>query len=268
MPSGASESSSYTISSLAGVAGVTALALLGARIAYKVYKDVASEEGPNFSDIHRVTKDQLAGLLDEILENQKFLQKMMVDLQKEILEKNLSFQQVMEKVEEKYSPSPLEKHNLSVQKFSQLLSGHNSDPMIRKKIMKLTSSQNPFGGGGGGAGTAPDASHIEKLAEKHSIETVIDIHRYMLQGLKDTMADLKISKKTSPRLATIAAQAFVGKLVQFQYGLSCEELELLAAHFHAGLSQDNRFFEIGCELRQSLSKLTEMCSDADMAATA
>ena len=71
----------------------------------------------------------------------------------------------------------------------------------------------------------------------------------------------QIKKLTSARLATIATQAYVGKLVQVQYGIASNELEALAAHFSRVLSQDERFLEIGAELRHTLGKLTELCSE-------
>lgn len=76
-----------------------------------------------------------------------------------------------------------------MQKFSQLLAGHNSDSVIRKKILKLTSGSSgggPLGGGGKKVGD------IKGLVDEHSVESVIDIHSYMLAKLKETMATVQV----------------------------------------------------------------------------
>lgn len=238
--------------------GGAALAALGVAAYYKFCK---TGSGVDYTDIHSVSRDELAALLDEIVQNQEEMKTLMATLQSEIIEKDLSFLDVCEMVETRSSKSPLEKYGLSVQNFSSLLAGHNSDPVIRKKIMRLTSSGvDPMG-----KSTAGEVN-IDNLVPKHSVESIIDIHSYMLQRLKDTIQNLNIRKKTNPRLATVAAQAYVGKLVQIQYGLSCEQLEGLACHFHSGLSQDERFFEIGTELRQALTKLTDMCTEGSATA--
>lgn len=245
-----------------------AVAALGVAVYYKLKNDKLID-GISLSsfgcglgkggsmNIKNMTRKQLSLLLDEIIDNQKKMREMLKILQAEIVEKDLSFNEVCEQVEQRSMPSPLERYGLTVQMFSSVLSEHNGDANIREKIVQLTS---------GGVDNANQADNnkesrsVESLASKYSVETVIEVHAYMLERLKETLKNLEVKKKMHPRIATVAAQSYVGKLIQFQYGFSSEDLETLTEYYRPQLTDDERFFEMGVELRQALSKLTEMCT--------
>merc|ERR1712194_228997 len=247
----------------------TAVALGGAAVATlaaAVYFKYGSKKVRSFEDIHAVTRDELSKLLDEILAHSQDMQKLMKELHEEILQENLSFEKVCARVNAKAVPSPLEKHGLSVNRFSQLLSGHNGDAEIREKILQLT--------------TVPQQSDIlnnstasenkgadSGLLEKYSVSDVVRVHEFMLNNLRDIVKSVETQSGstlcTNPRLVTLAAQAFVGKLVQQEFGVTSEQLENLTTSYHTQLYNDERFADIGSELRHVLRRLTELCQSSN-----
>lgn len=90
-----SDSSKSHLSLALGGAAVAALSIAAY---YKFVKQPGSFSKATFEDIHNVTSDQLAALLDELVENQEIMKNLMADLQKEIVAKDLGFFEVCEKV--------------------------------------------------------------------------------------------------------------------------------------------------------------------------
>lgn len=235
--------------------GGAAVAALGIALYYKFRNETI-----NSINIQNMSRKQLGTLLDEIIDNQTKMREMLKVLQGDIVKHDLSFNEVCEQVEEKIIPSPLEKYGLSVSMFSQVLAEHNGDAGIREKIVQLTSSSADPSATSLEA-IAKKKQHVEQLAEKFSVETVIEVHGYMLERLKETLKNLQVDKKMQPRIATVAAQAYVGKLIQFQYGFSSEDLEAITEYYRPELADDERFFEMGVELKQTLNQLTELCTE-------
>jgi len=270
-------SSDSSVKPVSVALGIAAAAALGVA-AYARWKKSTNEsqsaghKSGKYPTSGPITKKQLSQLLDEILTNQQQMNAQMDKLQQEIIQSDWTFAQACAKVQEAPVPSTLEEHQISVKDFGKMLNAHNSDPEIRAKIGQLTSGSVSGGGGssvcaGGENASGGAVKPIELLVAEFSMERVIDVHSFMLASLKNLMEgldseDSKYCFQMDSRLATIAAQAYVGKLVYQNFGLSCEQLEALAKHYHAGLTEDDRFHGIGSELRYWLNGLAAKCSKA------
>merc|ERR1712194_187526 len=103
------------------------------------------------------------------------------------------------------------------------------------------------------------------LLDKYSVADVVKVHEFMLNNLREIVKSVETQSGSSsslcsnPRLVTLAAQAFVGKLVHQEFSISSEQLESLTTSYHAQLYNDESFADIGSELRHVLRRLTELC---------
>jgi len=233
--------------------GVSAAALAGAALLlYSKSQELKGESAAKKSwSPDAVDTETMSNLLTEIVDSQNKMKKVMETLAKTILDKDLSFAEICEEVRGMKIPDPLTERGISIDQFSQLLAVHNTNQDIRAKILQLTGSPMEV------KGTPVKGEELEKLVKLHSIEKVIDIHAYMLDELTAVLGS--VNKRIEPRVATISAQAFVGKQVKTKFGLSSEGLEALAAEYHYQLSQDQRFFELGTEIRQTIQNLVMKC---------
>ncbi|CAD7945506.1 unnamed protein product [Amoebophrya sp. A120] len=224
---------------------------LGSLAAYYAVSSMSSSSSKNEFD-GNVTAAQMVQLLEEIVESQQDMKRMMDDLMQEITAKDLSFAEICALVQQRKPRDLLEEKNISIKRFSSLLEEFSHNPTIRAKVVQLTQSQ-----------AEPSSSkstispeHVAKLAEKHSVTEVIAIHEYMLEQLQSILRETT-STEFSSRVATISSQAFVAKLVKRKYGLSSEELEAVVANYQQQLGTNDRFFELGIEMREAVQSLVK-----------
>lgn len=215
-----------------------ASALLAGGLGYFLYKKYKQAVVIDLAD---VSPEQMVELLEQLIMSQSQMKEVMKTLATEIYEKDMDFPQICKAVERAKTEDPLQPYGLTIEDFSQLLAMHNGSENIRKLILKLTSGPDPE--------AAEYKKKLRKLTQKYVVEDMIIIHTYMLEQLKLVLENRDKTVSVNSRVATIATQAFVGKVVRQKYELSTEDLEMLTAHYHTALRADGRFFELGTEMR-------------------
>lgn len=194
--------------------------------------------------VENVTKEEVQEILGSIIESQEKMRAHMKALTKELLEKQMSFEQAYARVREVQPEDPLERHGLSMTDFDQLLNRHQSDPQVRQGIVRIM-----------GVPDAPPAG--EKISDVPASKTV-EVHSYMLQELQKLLQHfhtVKNKESYDVKTVTFAAQAVIGAKVEEKYGLTSEDIERAVVAHHTALATDQEFASINMKMQQTMAQL-------------
>jgi len=195
--------------------------------------------------IEGITKEQVQKILEEIIKSQDQMKGHMKVFTKELLSKELTFEQTYQRVREVQPTDPLEKYGLSMYDFDQLLDKHQQDPIIREAISTIMGAPNA-------------SSTASEKVQSLSVKQIIDVHKFMLQELKTLAQDFqKMPNKGNydMKTVTIAAQAIVGARIEKKFDMTSEDIESAVLMYHTVLATDKDFASINIQIQQTMSKL-------------
>jgi len=196
---------------------------------------------------HQMTKQDTVEILDEIVVSQKGMSALMKDVVQVILSETLTFQQVYERVKAKQPQDPLERRQLSIQEFDQLLDKHQGHEEVKEKIGQIMSA-------GSVTGEAPTSAKPVPLGE------IVTVHEYMqteLQKLVDEYKTWSGREGYDKKTLTISAQALVAARVQKNFDYTSEQIEAGVVANHSQLSHDQQFAKLNLNMQQLIGQLME-----------
>lgn len=206
-------------------------------------KDSSAAAGK--SRVEDISKETVQLILKEIIESQEKMKVYMKDLTKELRSTSLSFEQTYQKVREVQPNDPLEKHNLSMMEFDQLLDKFQGDPTVREAIAKIMGAP------------SPSTASSEKVKDI-TVKDIIKVHRFMLEELKklvETYQGMQQNTELDMKTVTIVAQAIVGANMEKKFNITSEDVESAVLHHHTMLSTDQEFATINAEIQNTMAKL-------------
>jgi len=206
-------------------------------------KDASAAAGK--SRVEDISKETVQLILKEIIESQEKMKVYMKDLTKELRSTSLSFEQTYQKVREVQPNDPLEKHNLSMMEFDQLLDKFQGDPTVREAIAKIMGAP------------SPSTASSEKVKDI-TVKDIIKVHRFMLEELKklvETYQGMQQNTELDMKTVTIVAQAIVGANMEKKFNITSEDVESAVLHHHTMLSTDQEFATINAEIQNTMAKL-------------
>ncbi|CAD7962845.1 unnamed protein product [Amoebophrya sp. A25] len=244
---------------LCAAAGAVALGGLATYYALKSRRKVGDGSFPE----GKVSAEQMVQLLEEIVASQYEMKTLMDRLNVEIQQGDLSFPQICELVDNRKPRDLLVEKGISIKRFTSLLEEFSGNPTIRAKVVNLTQATADSTSGSSKVVITPEQAAA--LAQNFTVKDVVQIHEFMLDELHKIMQskDGSLMAKYTSRVATISSQAYVGKLVKAKYNLTSEQLEALVTHYNTALGSDQRFFELGIEMREAVQNLVKHFSAAE-----
>eukprot|EP00418_Pyrodinium_bahamense_P086828 CAMPEP_0179075066 /NCGR_PEP_ID=MMETSP0796-20121207/33404_1 /TAXON_ID=73915 /ORGANISM="Pyrodinium bahamense, Strain pbaha01" /LENGTH=278 /DNA_ID=CAMNT_0020772297 /DNA_START=93 /DNA_END=927 /DNA_ORIENTATION=- len=196
-------------------------------------------------NVNEVTKEQVQEILGSIVESQDKMRTHMKALTKELLEKQLTFEQAYARVREVQPEDPLERHGLSMMDFDQLLNKFQSDPQVRQGIVRIM-------------GVPPEPPASGDQGSRVPANTTVEVHAFMLQELEKLLQyfhTVKNKETFDVKTVTLAAQAVVGAKVEEKYHLTSEDIELAVITHHSALATDQEFASINMKMQQTMAQL-------------
>lgn len=230
----------------------------GGAVLYYLLKDDAdsrrspSSEGPSEKSapatsrpkVEDITKETVQKILNAIIKSQEQMKVHMKVLTKELLEKNLTFEQTYQRVRDVQPQDPLEDYGLSMQQFDQILDIHQQDPAIRELVAKIMG--------------APDASNTSsEKVQSITVKKIIEVHQFMkdeLSSLVDKVQSMN-RKDLDMKTVTIAAQAIVGSKMEEKFSITSEDIESAVLLYHTMLATDQTFAQLNMDIQATMSKL-------------
>lgn len=206
--------------------------------------DKKKERGQKPS-VDEISKEQVRQILQEIIKSQDQMKGYMKDLTQELLTKSFTFEQTYNRVKEVQPSDPLEKYNLTMQEFDQLLDKHQSDPSVRDAIAKIMGAP------------APGATTNEKV-QATTVKQIIDVHVFMLAELENVVKYFHgLSNKDSydMKTVTIAAQAIVGSKIEEKFNITSEDIESAVLTYHSLLATNQEFAQVNVNIQHTMGKL-------------
>mmetsp|Transcript_54085 Transcript_54085/g.128813 ORF Transcript_54085/g.128813 Transcript_54085/m.128813 type:complete len:254 (+) Transcript_54085:91-852(+) len=195
--------------------------------------------------VEEIAKEEVLTILDEIIASQTQMKGYMKDLTKKLLKEPMTFEETYTRVKDVQPKDPLEKYQLSMMDFDQLLDQHQADPAVRERIAKIMGAPSP-------------GSEVSEKVGKITPKKIIDVHKFMLEALEELVTHFSsISGKDSydMKTVTIAAQAMVGAKVEQKFDITSEDIECAVLMNHATLAADQEFTNINIQIQHTMGKL-------------
>jgi len=193
----------------------------------------------------KFSKEQVLQILQEITKSHEKMNGYMKELTQELLGKQMTFDQIYQRVKQVQPADPLEKYGLSMVSFDQLLDKHQGDQGVRESIAKIMGAPNI------------NSCHSEKV-QAITVKTIIDVHTYMLEELDTLVKDfLALPNKDSynMQIVTIAAQVIVGSKVEAKFAVTSQDIESAVLMYHTMLATNQEFAAINIKIQQTMGKL-------------
>lgn len=234
-----------------GAAGVAAvLYYLMKDDSKKKSKSSSAQEGKDApaagkSKVEEISKETVQIILKEIIDSQEKMKGYMKDLTKELRAKHLDFDETYKRVREVQPNDPLEKHQLSMMEFDQLLDKYQSDPMVREAISKIMGAPNP-------------TTAVSEKVQGITVKDIIKVHTFMLEELETLVEKYQGMQKDTEldmKTVTIVAQAIVGAKMEEKFGITSEDIESAVLMYHTMLATDQEFANINTKIQHTMGKL-------------
>jgi len=194
--------------------------------------------------VEDVTKEQVQQILNEIVDSQENMKTHMKSLTQKLLANPMPFEQTYQLVREVQPDDPLERYGLSMMDFDQLLSKHQSDPMVREGLARIMG--------------APDPSASDKGAVVPA-KRVIEVHSFMLQELEKLVqyyfTTVKNKETYDMKTLTLALQAVVGAKVEEKFSMTSEDIERAVIKHHSALATDQEFERVNMKMQHVMAQL-------------
>lgn len=198
--------------------------------------------------VDEISIEQVQQILSEIVDSQEKMRTHMKDLTRELLAKQLNFEQTYIRVREVQPEDPLERYGLGMAEFDMLLSKYQHDPKVKEGIARIM----------GVPTTTSTKSPTEKASPPVPARTVIDVHTFMLEELEKLVkyfSTIKNKESYDMKTVTLAAQAVVGAKVEEKFGLTSEDIERGVIQHHSTLATDQEFAIVNVKMQQAMALL-------------
>jgi hypothetical protein len=197
------------------------------------------------SKVEELSKENVQQILKEIIESQEQMKKYMKDLTKELRTKNMSFDETYDRVRKVQPSDPLEKHQLTMMEFDQLLDKYQSDPMVREAIAKIM-------------GTPNASTQASEKVQGITVKMIIEVHNFMLKELEDLVEKyqgMQKNRELDSKTVTIVAQAIIGAKMETKFDITSEDIESAVLMYHTMLATDQEFANINLKIQHTMGKL-------------
>lgn len=235
---------------IAGLGAAGAAAILYCLTKEEPKKKLQAEAGnqqlsTGKSKVEELAKEDVQQILKEIIESQEKMKKYMKDLTKELRTKSMSFDETYDRVRKVQPSDPLEKHQLTMMEFDQLLDKYQSDQMVREAIAKIMGT--------------PNANNVaSEKVQGITVKTIIEVHNFMLKELEelvDKYQSMQKGRELDMKTVTIVAQAIVGAKMEEKFDITSEDIESAVLMYHTMLATDQEFANINLKIQHTMGKL-------------
>jgi hypothetical protein len=200
---------------------------------------------PKTPTVEEFKKEDVQQILEQIIKSQEQMKVHMKALTKELLAKQMNFQQTYQRVLEVQPKDPLEEYGLSMLQFDQVLDKFQSDPGVREAIAKIMG--------------APDPSNAtSEKVQSITVKKIIEVHTFMqeeLSKLVDHVQSMPGRDSLDMKTVTIAAQAIVGSKMEQKFSITSEDIESAVLLYHTMLATDQTFAQLNMQIQTTMSKL-------------
>ncbi|KAH8584937.1 apicomplexa specific secreted protein [Cryptosporidium sp. chipmunk genotype I] len=191
------------------------------------------------------TKEDMLLLLDEILESQNSLKKIMRSLTNDfVADPPKSLQDCYNKVKDASPQDPLDKRKISLVDFDRLVERFYNDEGISSAIEKIMGIHGP--------------GSITERAGNIGSDQLIKVNEFMLKELREFVDQyIFIANKDQfdVKTLTIAAQVWVGSKVEKQFNLSSDDIETAMLLHSQTLRNDPDFGRISFQMQATMEQL-------------
>lgn len=218
-------------------------------------KKTVDHKAPNKKiDAASATRAEVLQVLEAVASSQEIMRQVMRSLSEDLCKElqsgksTLKFEEVYDKVASTIPPDPLETAGIQTNEFDRMLDKFSTDTEVRWAIDRI------MGGSSTTTATAP-ASASEK--QEISVEQVIDVHKFMLQQLKEVVGQVKSAnlRAADLRSVTVAAQVIVSAKVLDKFGFTSEVVEHSVYVHQYALSISEEFTQCTMEIQYAMSEL-------------
>lgn len=206
-------------------------------------EDVASQQKPLIKklDPSRVSVDDLLGIMGRILESQNAMKSVMKEITDDIKSGDLEFSAAYDLVKQRQPVDPMESIGLEMDEFDQLLDKYQEDPRILEAISSIM---------------GPSEEDMAKDDGKIlSVKELIDIHRFMLEQLKQIGTEMRALPSSDARTATATAQVLVGARVEKNFKITSTAVERSVMIHQNQLAGNHEFATINMLMQQAMTEL-------------
>lgn len=211
----------------------------------------AASEKKKKIDVSNATQAEVLQILEAVASSQEVMKQVMKSLSEDLYKdlksgkSSLTFEEVYDKVAAAVPPDPLESAGIQMNEFDRMLDKYSTDTEVRWAIDRIMGGTSP-----------PDPA--ENSSSELSLEKIIEIHKYMLQQLKDVVNQVKNSpggKAADLRAATVTAQVIVSAKVMDKFGITSEAVEHAVYVQQYALSVSEEFTQCTMEIQSAMSEL-------------
>lgn len=192
-----------------------------------------------------LTKQDVLELLEEIVSMQGTMKTNMKALTKEMAENSLNFEQIYGRVKEAQPQDPCEKRGLKPEDLDRVLQSYSSDDEVMQAVSKIMGPPEPQNG------------VLTKRAKETTIETLVDIHVFMLQELKNFIKEFQgmpDNSKFDMKTVGIVTQAKLDAKVSSKFNITSEDMEGAILANKTKLVQDMKFLQTHMEMQQLMQQ--------------
>ena len=206
-------------------------------------EDVASQQKPLVKklDPSNVSVDDLLGIMGRILESQNAMKSVMKEITDDIKSGDLEFSAAYDLVKQRQPVDPMESIGLEMDEFDQLLDKYQEDPRILEAISSIM-----------GPSEEDMANDDGKIL---SVKELIDIHRFMLEQLKQIGTEMRALPSSDARTATATAQVLVGARVEKNFKITSTAVERSVMIHQNQLAGNHEFATINMLMQQAMTEL-------------
>eukprot|EP01066_Platyproteum_vivax_P008565 Platyproteum_vivax@DN3611_c0_g1_i1.p1 len=232
------------------VVGGGALALAG--VAWWVLRDepVLETEDDKSKTTKKInpktaTADEVYQILKQLNYCQEQVKAAMKKITAELQEKEHTFDEVYQMVAAKQPEDALEKHNLTMQEFDEMMERHSDNHNVREQITQIMGPLPPM------IVTGEVPPKVQAVTRK----TIMDVHTFMLEELDKLVAIFKKlpnRSKYQMKTVTIAAQAIVGAKVEKEFGLQSDDMEAAVWLRQSELASDYDFAQVNLKMQSRM----------------
>ncbi|XP_026193778.1 uncharacterized protein LOC34621146 [Cyclospora cayetanensis] len=227
---------------IAGGVAVTGVA------AYYLLRDDGAASKERDSDNTKLnqndaTKEQVLMVLQDIMATQEKMKCLLKKFTQKFVDEECTFQEACSLVAKQNPEDPLARYGLTVATFDSLLDKFGEDPEVKDFVLSIM-----------GCASAPNPS---AAAYQITTERLIKVHEFMRDELQALAAEAGCLPKEDTKVIALAAQAYVGALVQKQFGLRGEDIEGAVMLNHKALAADAKFTLVNCAIQKTMNDLVD-----------
>jgi hypothetical protein len=188
-----------------------------------------------------VTVEDLLVIMDKITASQNAMKGVLKGITDQIKSADLDFIGAYNLVKERQPADPMEELGLDMDAFDQLLDKYQEDSRVLDSISRIMGPSEDD--------MAADDGRIL------SVQELIDIHRFMLEQLKQIATQMKAFPSADPRTATATAQVLVGARVEKDYKITSTAVERSVMVHQNQLAGNHEFATINMLMQQAMTEL-------------